>query len=112
MGPMQQERLRPLTLAEQRELKTITKASSERLDRVRRAAAGLGGARGGGLEGGASGGGSAGGGAGAELRGCRTRRWLAEWDDGQQPGPAVQSGRAWRVADRGRAGAAAAGRGG
>src|SRR3954467_13273008 len=46
MGPMQQERLRPLTLAEQRELKTITKASSERLDRVRRAAAVLAGARG------------------------------------------------------------------
>src|SRR5436189_296652 len=46
MGPMQQERLRPLTLAEQRELKTITKASSERLDRVRRAAAVLAVARG------------------------------------------------------------------
>src|SRR3954447_17667402 len=56
---------------------------------------------------GASGGGSAGGGAGAELRGCRTRRWLAEWDDGQQSGPAVQSGRAWRVADRGRTWSAA-----
>src|SRR4051795_10279679 len=46
MGPMQQERLRPLTLAEQRELKTITTASSERLDRVRRAAAVLAVARG------------------------------------------------------------------
>ncbi len=39
MGPRQKEGLRPLTLAEQRELKTITKASSERLDRVRRATA-------------------------------------------------------------------------
>jgi transposase len=36
---MQKERLRPLTLAEERELKRITKASSERLDRVRRATA-------------------------------------------------------------------------
>src|SRR6266536_833336 len=39
MATMQKERLRPLTLAEQRELKTITKASSERVDRVRRATA-------------------------------------------------------------------------
>src|SRR3954465_2962538 len=46
MGPMQQERLRPLTLAEQRELKTITKASREGLDRGRRAAAVLAVARG------------------------------------------------------------------
>ena len=46
MGTMQQERLRPLTIAEQRELKTIVKASSERVDRVRRAAAVLAVARG------------------------------------------------------------------
>jgi transposase len=39
MGAMQKERLRPLSVAEQRELKRITKASSERLDRVRRATA-------------------------------------------------------------------------
>src|SRR6266516_6670133 len=39
MATMQKERLRPLTVAEQRELTAITKASSERLDRVRRAAA-------------------------------------------------------------------------
>jgi transposase len=43
---MQQERLRPLMLAEQRELKRMTKASSERLDRVRRATAVLAVARG------------------------------------------------------------------
>src|SRR3954453_16854845 len=36
---MQKERLRPLTIAEQRELKRITKASSERVDRVTRATA-------------------------------------------------------------------------
>jgi transposase len=46
MATMQQERLRPLTVAEQRELTTITKASSERPDRVRRAAALLAVARG------------------------------------------------------------------
>ena len=46
MGPMQKERLRPLTLVEQRELKGIAKASSERLDRVRRATAVLAVARG------------------------------------------------------------------
>lgn len=39
MATMQKERLRPLRLAEQRELTKITKASSERLDRGRRAAA-------------------------------------------------------------------------
>src|SRR6266480_1033458 len=39
MATMQKERLRPLTLAEQRELKRITKASSERVDRVKRATA-------------------------------------------------------------------------
>lgn len=39
MATMQKERLRPLTIAERRELTTITKASSERLDRVRRATA-------------------------------------------------------------------------
>nr|MBA2449027.1 helix-turn-helix domain-containing protein [Chloroflexota bacterium] len=39
MATMQQERSRPLTLAEERELTTITRASSERLDRVRRARA-------------------------------------------------------------------------
>src|SRR5881275_2037671 len=39
MARMQKERLRPLTLVEQREVKTITKASSERVDRVRRATA-------------------------------------------------------------------------
>src|SRR3954447_25563751 len=39
MATIQQERLRPLTIAEQRELKRITKASSERVDRVKRAAA-------------------------------------------------------------------------
>src|SRR4051794_10562879 len=36
---MQKERLRPLMIAEQRELKRITKASSERFDRVKRATA-------------------------------------------------------------------------
>ena len=39
MAAMQKERLRPLTIAEQGELKTTVKASSERLDRVRRARA-------------------------------------------------------------------------
>ena len=39
MATMQQVRLRPLTIAEQRELTAITQASSERLDRVRRATA-------------------------------------------------------------------------
>lgn len=39
MVTMQKERLRPLALAEQQELTTITKASSERVDRVRRATA-------------------------------------------------------------------------
>lgn len=39
MATMQKERLRPLTIAEQREMKTIVKASSERVDRVKRAMA-------------------------------------------------------------------------
>ena len=39
MATMQRERLRPLTIAEQRELTTVTQASSERVDRVRRATA-------------------------------------------------------------------------
>ena len=39
MAAMQQERLRPLTVAEQRELHAIAKASSERVDRVKRATA-------------------------------------------------------------------------
>jgi transposase len=39
MATMQKERLRPLTIAEQRELKRITKASSERVDRAKRATA-------------------------------------------------------------------------
>ena len=39
MGAMQKERLRPLTLAEQGELKTVVTASSERVDRVQRASA-------------------------------------------------------------------------
>ncbi len=39
MATMQKERLRPLTEAERRELTTITKASSERADRVKRATA-------------------------------------------------------------------------
>jgi transposase len=39
MATMQQERLRPLTLAEQGELKAVTMASSQRVDRVRRATA-------------------------------------------------------------------------
>src|SRR3954453_5423779 len=56
---------------------------------------------------GASGGGGAGGGAGAALRGGGTRGRVAERDDGQQPGAAVQSGRAWGAADRGRAWSAA-----
>jgi transposase len=46
MGLMQKERLRPLTVAEQRELRAIAKASSERLDRVHRATAVLAVARG------------------------------------------------------------------
>jgi transposase len=37
MATMQKERLRPLTIAEQGELKAIAKASSERMDRVKRA---------------------------------------------------------------------------
>ena len=39
MATMQKERLRPLTEAERRELETRVKASSERVDRVKRAAA-------------------------------------------------------------------------
>jgi transposase len=39
MGAMQKERLRPLTVVEQRELRAIVKASSERVDRVKRATA-------------------------------------------------------------------------
>jgi len=39
MAAMQKERLRPLTVAEQRELTAIRKASSERVDRVQRATA-------------------------------------------------------------------------
>jgi transposase len=39
MATMQKERLRPLTIADQRELKAIVKASSERVDRVQRATA-------------------------------------------------------------------------
>jgi hypothetical protein len=39
MATMQKERLRLLTIAEQRELETIAKASSERVDRVKRATA-------------------------------------------------------------------------
>jgi len=39
MATMQKERLRPLTIAEQRELKRSAKASSARVDRVKRATA-------------------------------------------------------------------------
>lgn len=39
MGAMQKGCLRPLTVAEQRELRAIAKASSERVDRVKRATA-------------------------------------------------------------------------
>src|SRR3954452_23651861 len=39
MATMQKERLRPLTIAEERELKRIVKASSERVDRMHRATA-------------------------------------------------------------------------
>ena len=39
MAAMQKERLRPVTLVEQRELATMVKASSERADRVQRATA-------------------------------------------------------------------------
>jgi transposase len=39
MATMQKERLRPLAVAEQHELRAITKASSERVDRVKRATA-------------------------------------------------------------------------
>ena len=39
MATMQLERLRPLTGTEQRELETIAQASSERVDRVKRATA-------------------------------------------------------------------------
>src|SRR5215211_894162 len=39
MATMQKERLRPLAMAEQRELERITQASSERVDRVKRATA-------------------------------------------------------------------------
>jgi transposase len=39
MATMQKQRLRPLTEAERRELAAIAKASSERVDRVKRAAA-------------------------------------------------------------------------
>src|SRR5215207_4349995 len=46
MATMQKERLRPLTEAERRELETLVKASSERVDRVQRATALLAVARG------------------------------------------------------------------
>ncbi len=39
MATMQKERLRPLTVAEQRDLRVIRQASSERVDRVKRATA-------------------------------------------------------------------------
>jgi len=39
MAAMQKERVRPVTLVEQRELTTIVQASSERVDRVKRASA-------------------------------------------------------------------------
>ena len=39
MATMQKERLRPLTVAERRALETTVKASSERVDRVKRATA-------------------------------------------------------------------------
>ena len=39
MAAMQKERLRPLTIAEQGELKALVKASSERVDRMQRATA-------------------------------------------------------------------------
>ena len=39
MAAMQKERVRPLTIAEQGELKRVTQASSERVDRMRRATA-------------------------------------------------------------------------
>jgi transposase len=39
MATMQQERMRPLTIAEQREVETLVRASSERVDRVQRATA-------------------------------------------------------------------------
>ena len=39
MATMQKGRLRPLRVAERRELEAITKASSERVDRVKRATA-------------------------------------------------------------------------
>jgi transposase len=39
MATMQKERLRPLTEAERRELETLVRASSERVDRVKRATA-------------------------------------------------------------------------
>ena len=39
MAAMQKERLRPLTIEEQREVRAITKASSERVDRMKRATA-------------------------------------------------------------------------
>jgi transposase len=39
MAAMQKGRLRPLTIAEQGELQTVVKASSERVDRVKRATA-------------------------------------------------------------------------
>ena len=42
MVAMQKERLRPLTIAEQGELQAIVTASSERVDRVKRATALLG----------------------------------------------------------------------
>jgi transposase len=57
MGAMQKERLRPLTLAERRELQRIAKASSERVDRAKRATAVLAVARGQSFEAGARAGG-------------------------------------------------------
>src|SRR5215210_4796329 len=39
MAAMQKERVRPVTIAEQRELTTIVQASSERVDREKRATA-------------------------------------------------------------------------
>src|SRR6266704_923293 len=52
---------------------------------------------------GTAGDGAAGGRAGAGLPAGRAGGWLAERDDGRQPGAAVQSGRAGCPADRGRA---------
>ena len=82
MATRQHERLRPLTITEQRELRQITKGSSERVDRVRRATVLLAVAGGQAYS------------AAARAAGFRS-------GDGHVSRTAIQSGGAWGAADRG-----------